>query len=401
MFEYKKNKAIKEKIYKNGKKSYYFQIYLGKDPQTGKKKITTKRGFKTPALANYAYQKIQVQVANGTYELLTENGKTFKEEYLEWFENQYRNTVKSSTLYKTKQIFDCHILPDIGDQQLSKITSEYLQPFVEAWSLAYKKPNIVARYAKRVFDYAYIKKEIATNPFDHILLPKIRSKNANDSHNFLSTDELKKFVTYVRDNSSVNDPGKIEFFKAVFFITLAYTGMRKGELLALTWEDVDLENKMIDINKTIVTNENGKMALQPPKWDSYRKISINQLIFEMLTKLKATNNSKLVFPNQKDNYFNLSKPNNWLNSIIDMGSSDYSAAFKLTHDPKYQSFIPQITPHGFRHTHATWLFEKNPGILPKTVQKRLGHKNIGVTLNIYTHVSSNQNELLSETINDL
>jgi integrase len=401
MFEYKKNKAIKEKIYKNGKKSYYFQIYLGKDPQTGKKKITTKRGFKTPALTNSAYQKIQVQVADGTYELLTENGKTFKEEYLEWFENQYRNTVKSSTLYKTKQIFDCHILPYIGDQQLSKITSEYLQPFVEAWSLAYKKPNIVARYAKRVFDYAYIKKEIIANPFDHILLPKIRSMNAKDSHNFLSTDELKKFVTYVRDSSSVNYPGKIEFFKAVFFITLAYTGMRKGELLALTWEDVDLENKMIDINKTIVTNENGKMALQPPKWDSYRKISINQLIFEMLTKLKTNNNSKLVFPNQKDNYFNLSKPNNWLNSIIDMGSSDYAAAFKLTHDPKYQSFIPQITPHGFRHTHATWLFEKNPGILPKTVQKRLGHKNIGVTLNIYTHVSSNQNELLSDTLNQI
>ncbi|KRL40799.1 N-terminal phage integrase SAM-like domain-containing protein [Liquorilactobacillus nagelii] len=165
MFEYKKNKAIKEKIYKNGKKSYYFQIYLGKNPQTGKKKITTKRGFKTPALTNSAYQKIQVQVADGTYELLTENGKTFKEEYLEWFENQYRNTVKSSTLYKTKQIFDCHILPYIGDQQLSKITSEYLQPFVEAWSLAYKKSNIVARYAKRVFDYAYIKKGNYRKPF--------------------------------------------------------------------------------------------------------------------------------------------------------------------------------------------------------------------------------------------
>lgn len=400
MFEYKKNKAIKEKIYKNGKKSYYFQIYLGRNA-AGKPRRTTKRGFKTLSLADAAYRKIQIQIANSTYDVATESAKTFKEEYLEWFENQYRNTVKSSTLYKTKQIFDCHILPDIGDQQLSKITSEYLQPFVEAWSLAYKKPNIVARYAKRVFDYAYIKKEIIANPFDHILLPKIRSKNANDSHNFLSTDKLKKFVTYARDNSSVNNPGKIEFFKAVFFITLAYTGMRKGELLALTWEDVDLENKMIDINKTIVTNENGKMALQPPKWGSYRKISINQLIFEMLTKLKATNNSKLVFPNQKDNYFNLSKPNNWLNSIIDMGSSDYAVAFKLTHDLKYQSFIPQITPHGFRHTHATWLFEKNPGILPKTVQKRLGHKNIGVTLNIYTHVSSNQNELLSDTLNQI
>lgn len=76
MFEYKKNKAIKEKIYKNGKKSYYFQIYLGKDPQTGKKKITTKRGFKTPALANAAYRKIQTQVLNGTYEITTRSSKT-------------------------------------------------------------------------------------------------------------------------------------------------------------------------------------------------------------------------------------------------------------------------------------------------------------------------------------
>lgn len=264
MFEYKKNKAIKEKIYKSGEKSYYFQIYLGTD-STGKPKRTTKRGFKTPALANAAYRKIQTQVLNGTYEITTRSTKTFKDEYLEWFENQYRNTVKSSTLYKTKQIFDCHILPNIGDLELNKITSDILQPIVENWVSAYKKPNIVARYAKRVFDYAYIKKEISANPFDHVLLPKVRSKNAKDSHNFLSTDELKKFVEYALDNSSIDDPGKIEFFKAVFFITLAYTGMRKGELLALTWKDVDLENKTIDINKTIVTNESDKMALQPPK----------------------------------------------------------------------------------------------------------------------------------------
>lgn len=400
MFEYKKNKAIKEKIYKNGKKSYYFQIYLGKDA-TGKPRRTTKRGFKTPSLADAAYRKIQTQILNGTYDLAMTTSKTFKEEYLEWFENQYRNSVKSSTLYKTKQIFDCHILPDIGDLKINKITSESLQPVIENWSSLYKKPNIVARYAKRVFDYAYIKKEIATSPFDHILLPKIRSKNVSDFHNFLSTDELKKFVDYILTNSDIDGSGKIEFFKAVFFITLAYTGMRKGELLALTWDDIDLKNKMVDINKTIVTNEDGKMALQPPKWDSYRKISINQLTFEMLNKLKTINRSKLLFPNQKDNYFNLSKPNNWLNSIIGMGCADYAAAFKLTHDQKYQLFIPRITPHGFRHTHATWLFEKNPGILPKTVQKRLGHKNIGVTLNIYTHVSSNQNDLLSEVINDL
>lgn len=117
MFEYKKNPAIKEYETKKGVKKYMFQIYTGVNPATNKKTTTTRRGFKTPALANAAYRKIEAEVMNKKYEFNNKpesDSLTFNDVYQRWFIDSYRKTVQSSTIYKTKQIFDCHILPDIG-----------------------------------------------------------------------------------------------------------------------------------------------------------------------------------------------------------------------------------------------------------------------------------------------
>ena len=117
MFEYKKNPAVKEYETKKGVKKYMFQIYTGINPATNKKTTTTRRGFKTPALANAAYRKIEAEVMNNKYEFNNKpkfDSLTFNDVYQRWFTESYRKTVQSSTVYKTKQIFDCHILPDIG-----------------------------------------------------------------------------------------------------------------------------------------------------------------------------------------------------------------------------------------------------------------------------------------------
>ncbi|MCO6542978.1 MAG: Arm DNA-binding domain-containing protein [Lactobacillus sp.] len=175
MFEYKRNIAIKEYVTKKGEKKYWFQIYIGTDSTTGKKKLTTRRGFKTPALANKEYRKIEAEIANNTFK--TKNtakntSPTFTDVYHQWFDNSYKDTVQSSTIYKTKQIFNCHILPKIGNDKITAITSEYLQPIVNDWANKYSKLNINSRYANRVFKYAYTTKIIESNPFEHVLLPK-------------------------------------------------------------------------------------------------------------------------------------------------------------------------------------------------------------------------------------
>ncbi|MHC9536274.1 tyrosine-type recombinase/integrase [Dellaglioa sp. BT-FLS60] len=186
-----KNPAIKEYTSKKEITKYMFQIYISINPKTSKKSTTTRRGFKTPALANAEYRKIEASVRNDSFVFSTVASSpsqlTFNDVYLRWFTESYRNTVQSSTIYKTKQMFDVHILQVIGDMKISVITSDVLQPIVNDWSSKYTKLNILSRYAKRVFDFAFTLKLINENPFDHIMFPKRQVTNLakDQSNNFL------------------------------------------------------------------------------------------------------------------------------------------------------------------------------------------------------------------------
>lgn len=406
-FFYKRNPAIKEYTLKKGNKRYLFHIYTGINPYTGEKSSTTRRSFKTPAIANAEYRKIEAQVKNGQYVFekpVDTVGHTYGDIYDLWIEKRYRKTVKSSTLYKTKQIFKRHILPELADKNIEEITPAMMQSLVDKWNDVYTKYNLVVRYAARVFKYAMLDPTlhlIDSNPLDFVLMPAKAASDDPDMEddNFFTSAELDRFIDYILKNTSQDDSKKIDFDQATFFITLAFTGLRKGELVALTWNDVDLDNKIIDVNKTVVTKEDGKYGLQPPKWDSYRKITFNELVLSMLKRQRENvGDSTLVFPSSTNKWYSLGRPNIWLDRIIELGNADYDAAYKLTGNEEFNTFVPRITPHGLRHTHATWLFEHNPKILPKTVQERLGHKNIDVTLNIYTHVTHDQKDIVADTL---
>lgn len=160
MFKYDKNNAITEYISK-GERRYLFRIYVGINPETHKKSVITRRGFKTPAAANAEFRKIEARVKNDKYvfKLTDSPALTFHQAYLKWFSESYRTTVQSSTIYKTKQIFDCHILPEIGSIPLNEITPKLLQPIVNRWA---------DKYANRIFKYAYTINLITSNQKDKL-----------------------------------------------------------------------------------------------------------------------------------------------------------------------------------------------------------------------------------------
>ncbi|WP_448949519.1 tyrosine-type recombinase/integrase [Latilactobacillus sakei] len=160
MFKYDKNNAITEYISK-GERRYLFRIYVGINPETHKKSVITRRGFKTPAAANAEFRKIEARVKNDKYvfKLTDSPALTFHQAYLKWFSESYRTTVQSSTTYKTKQIFDCHILPEIGSIPLNEITPKLLQPIVNRWA---------DKYANRIFKYAYTINLITSNQKDKL-----------------------------------------------------------------------------------------------------------------------------------------------------------------------------------------------------------------------------------------
>lgn len=166
--------------------------------------------------------------------------------------------------------------------------------------------------------------------------------------------------------------------------------MRKGELLSLTWEDINLSSKEITVNKTLARGLNGKLLIQTPKTiNSVRNIIIDDKTFELLKKWKLEqkqffllrginilNSKQLIFSNEANQLVQPSVPSEWMNSVL-KGSS-----------------MPKIKIHGFRHTHCSLLFESGASI--KEVQERLGHSDIRTTMDIYTHVTESAKNTVAD-----
>lgn len=156
--------------------------------------------------------------------------------------------------------------------------------------------------------------------------------------------------------------------------------MRKGELLALKWTDIDFENHEITVSKAISLDDTNKIYLKSTKTGKTRIISIDPATENILMQWKkqqmedcmmlgfnAKSKNQLVFSNKFNEYMQPSLTQKWLNKIVEN--------YKLK----------KITTHGFRHTHCSLLFEA--GVTIKEVQDRLGHTDVQTTMNIYAHVS--------------
>lgn len=129
---------IKQYKKKNGEKAWYFKTYLGIDPLTRKKKYTTKRGFKTQKEAKIALSRLELEIEKTGFSVEKKEIPTFKEIYDLWYE-QYKNTVKESTLFVQRNAIEKHIIPKFGSLPLDKITVVYCQEQVNDWFSYYKK----------------------------------------------------------------------------------------------------------------------------------------------------------------------------------------------------------------------------------------------------------------------
>ncbi|WP_261776569.1 site-specific integrase [Clostridium botulinum] len=173
----------------------------------------------------------------------------------------------------------------------------------------------------------------------------------------------------------------------MLFVTALYSGLRQGELFALTWNDINFEKAYIDVNKTYryiadVTRTGrtgGYSSIQTPKTPkSIRKVPIPQFLIKML--LQYRNEQRLLKIKYADVYedHNLVFCNKLGAYLVD---STVGRQYKII---LTNNNIPLRKFHDMRHTFATRLFEL--GEEPKTVQELLGHSTVSITLNTYTHV---------------
>lgn len=367
---------IKQYQKKNGEKAWYFKTYLGIDPLTGKKRYTTKRGFKTQKEAKIALSRLELELQKAGIPINTNT--TFKKAAELWLEN-YKKTVKESSYSRTKIIFDKHIYPKFGNIKLSKINTAYCQKVVNDWSEkgTSKQYPLFVNYMNKVFKYAINIGLTSDNPTLNLIIPKPQIKTEKKLKLY-TKEQLELFLNEV---SQEQNP----YFKNrdyTLFRLLAFSGCRIGEILALTWDNINFKTHEMAIKKTVARSDKYYISETPKTKKSNRIIYLDEKTIKQL-KFWKLEQRKYLFQLgfTKANYLFTNDENSFtINQAVAERYNVY----------RERAGLPYIGLHGFRHTHASMLYEA--GADHKEVQERMGHANIKTTMDTYTHITNSKKE---------
>ena len=202
--------------------------------------------------------------------------------------------------------------------------------------------------------------------------------------NVLGVDEIPKLLDALQETP---------FY--VYYCLLLYTGLRRGEALALRWKNIDFENGKLQVLESVHRLHNGEYQIKEPKTPhSRRSVSISESLKLLLLEYKCE---------QEKAFGDIGKslsPDNFLFSRLDNGlpfdPDSLTKAFRLAIK---KADLPYIRLHDLRHTHATLMLKA--GIHPKIVSERLGHANIGITLDTYSHVLPGMQDEAAEKFDSL
>lgn len=288
--------TIKQYIKKNGTKAWQFQTYLGIDSLTGKPVKTTRRNFSTKKEAQLALSRLQVDFdKNG---LNNKEKMTFNQLYKLWFK-QHSKDIKETTKQRIRIHFDNHIIKDLGHLRIDKITPLFCQKVLNKWSetlATYKQLRI---YVNMVFKYGILIDVIKDNPMERTIIPKRKKEPKIETDNYYTKEELKEFF---RCLLRLKDRRAFAFFRV-----LAFVGLRKGEAMALTWNDIDFTDNLIHVNKTLAELQRGNPIIQETKTESSnRTVKVDQQTMNILKEWKNHILQEKFRLGIRDEYFNAS-----------------------------------------------------------------------------------------------
>lgn len=373
------------------KNNWRYRISLGKNPQTGKYEYISKTGFKRKSDAKHQAEMIERQLRTGEY--ISPSSTTFKQVADDWLK-QYANEVKVSSVRAREKAIH-HAVQRFGTYPIQSIKKHDYQRFVDDMSAKFSKNYVdsIVASTNMIFRYAYDMKIIKALPSEGIKRPKkkrtVEELEETEIHKkFLEKDELVEFLKVAKYNHSPQNSFEV-------FSTLAYTGLRAGELIALKWSDIDFENNTISITKTYYNPNNNKKKYQilTPKTDSsIGKISVDPKIIMLLKDYKVNVQDKWKNELYVDNDF-VFTDNNGYPLVIKKLQLWIKAILKKTNINK------NISTHSFRHTHCALLIEA--GVHIKEIQERLRHKDINTTMNIYAKITNSYKKDASQKFSQL
>lgn len=299
-----------------------------------------------PSVVEYLTGDIQLIQEQKEYTL-----KNFAEDYF----MIHKKDVREHTYKRNLNHFNKHILPYFGHRLINSI----LPMELEKWQyklLETYKPLTVQKFRSilfSIFDMAVLNDILDKNQLSKIKAPKIQSQyllDNNDDVEPFAIDEMKVLL----DNTTG--------YMYNFILLMYSSGIRPGELIALLWKDIDFEKKQISIYKTIVNNKIGN----PKTQSSVRKVDILPMALQALqNQYKLTKNYEYIFVNSSNEHF-------YSHDIINL---NFKRLLKLNN-------IEQRTLYNLRHTFASQLISNGADIV--WVSKMLGHKDVSITLKVYT-----------------
>lgn len=374
------------------KNNWRYRISLGKNVETGKYEYISKTGFKRKSDAKHQAEMIERQLRNGEY--IAPSSSTFKQVADDWIK-QYANDVKVSSVRAREKAIH-HAIECFNTKPIQTIKKHDYQRFVDDMSAQYSKNYVdsIIASTNMIFKYAYDMRLIKVLPSEGIKRPKkkVSVEELEDSEihkKFLEKDELFQFLEIAKYHHSPQNSFEV-------FTTLAYTGMRAGELLALKWSDIDFENNTISITKTYYNPNNNKkhyQILTPKTESSIGKISVDPHVIQLLKDYKV--NVQDTWKNELyiDNNFVFTDVNGYP-LVIKKLSTWIQAIMKKTDITN-----KHISTHSFRHTHCALLIEA--GVHIKEIQERLRHKDINTTMNIYAKITNSYKKDASQKFSKL
>lgn len=366
---------------KNG--SWEYIVSAGKNPVTKKYEKITKSGFRTKTEARHAARQVEEELKQGTY--IKESKMTFGDFVDQWL-SHYEKRAKVSSV-RARAIAAKRLLNEWEHYPISSITMSMYQQHIDDLSTQFS-PNYIDSIhstGRMIFNYAEKKKLIKHNPTEHFEKPRMVKdeveEEVKEMDNFLEREELTEFLLLAKNEGLRND--------LVIFTTLAYSGLRVGELLALKESDIDFKTNEINVNKTYYNPKNNKKEfslLTPKTKGSTRTVELDPfvigLIKEQIKQLKEEKMKNRKVYNDKGFIF---ADEQGYPMPIKMVAVRLQRLMKKLNKGKEEGNCKHITPHSFRHTNISLLIEANVPIAE--IQRRVGHTDINTTMNIYTHMT--------------
>jgi integrase len=355
-------------VYKDEKRNtWYFRVYV--EDKFGNQKQKCKSGFRTKGEAKEAESKFLAEYNHDYTDI------TFQELY-DIFIKSKKQSLKPQSIRSIISRYSTHILPYFKEYKVRMIDNKaYLgwKEWVLEKGFTYKYNSNLHGSMVAILNYAMdfygLEKNIASK------VGNFARKDYIEKVDFWRYEEFKQFIKYVDDD-----------LYSALFKTLYYTGMRLGECLALNWNDI--KDNYIDVSKTLARgkNDNHYTITTPKTRKSVRHIKLDNETIDVLIQLKTFYKSFVGF---SEDWFVFGGLCPLSQTTIGRKKDEYCE----------KANAKRIKIHDLRHSHATLLLSR--GVPITVISKRLGHADMTMTLNTYSHLIPEDEDKAIDLINNL